>query len=78
MYFRWNVFQKHRIINLMLAYLFTHPDSSWPATYVSYNVVPMWLLLVLSTIQDTMGYSAATGCKVTFATEASALPHSTL
>ena len=24
----------------------THPDSSWPATWVSYNAVPVWLLQV--------------------------------
>ena len=31
-----------------------HPDSSWPATWVLYHTVPMWLLQVKSTIEGTL------------------------
>ena len=33
-------------------YIYTHPDSSWLATWVSYKAIPMWLLQVRSTFED--------------------------
>ena len=59
----------------------TQPDSSWPATWVSYYPVPLWLLQVAVPLRVLQGYSAATACAVDsqpFVSMASEYPHSTL
>ena len=59
----------------------THPDSSWPATWVSYYAVPLWLLQVGVPLRVRWRYSSATACTVAsqpFVTVASEYPHSTL
>ena len=37
------------------------PDSFWPATWVPYNAVPLWLLQVGVRFRILWGYSSATG-----------------
>ena len=60
-----------------------HDDvySSWPATWVSYYAVPLWLLQVGVPLKVLWGYSDATAYAVAsqpFVTVASENPHSTL
>ena len=72
----WDI-QKYDLRTCTCVCILTHPDSYWPATWVSYNVVPMWLLQV-GVLLRVWGYSAATGCVVALVTVASEYPHSTL
>ena len=55
----------------------THPDSSWPARWVSYNAVPMWLLQVGAPFRVLFGHSAATVCTVALVTVVSEYPYGT-
>ena len=59
----------------------THPNSSWPATWVSYYLVLLWLLQVEVSLRVLWGYFAVTACAVAsqpFVTVMSKYPHSTL
>ena len=42
----------------------SHPDSSWPATWVSHYAVLLWLQQVEVELRVLCGYSAATACAV--------------
>ena len=63
-------------VNLILHCIYAsahrkHPDSSWPATRVSYNAVLIWLLQVRVPLRVLWGYFTATGWAVAPVTVAS-------
>ena len=55
----------------------THPDSSWPTTWVSHNAVPLWLLQFGVPLRILLGYSVVAACAVAFVTVVSVYPPST-
>ena len=66
----------HHLVLLALEVII-HPDSSWPATWVSYYAVLLWLLQVAVLLRVLWGHSAATACVVAsqpFVTVASEYP----
>ena len=56
----------------------THPDSSWPATWVPYNAIPLNLLQVGVPVWVLWEYFDATVTGATVHPEAAEYSHSTL